>query len=157
MNWEIAGVLAEALSAVAVLVTLVYLAVQIKEARKHLQISSHQARTDRNIHIALSGVQDAEYQRIHAKNRAGEPLTEEEMHHAGSYWTAVMRHFEDLHYQRELGSIDDETWHANKSGIALAMSSPWGVYMWEKRVRNFRKPFVTLVNQIISEGVKNEV
>ena len=153
MNWEIVGAIAEALSAVAVLATLVYLSVQIKEARKQLQISSHQTRTDRNIHLALSGVQDEVRRRILAKNRAGEPLTEEEMLHLGSYWTATMRHFEDLHYQRELGSIDDETWHANKNGIALAMSSPWGTYMWEQRVRNFRKPFVTLVNQIISENV----
>ena len=152
MNWEIAGVLAESLSAVAVLATLIYLATQIKETRKHLQISSHQVRTDRNIHLSLAGTQDELYQKVLRKNRSGEHLSEEELLHAGMYWAAAMRHFEDLHYQQELGAIDDATWGANKAGIALTMSTPWGIYMWEKQVKNFRKPFVVLVDEIRSEG-----
>jgi len=153
MNWEVVGATADALSAVAVLVTLVYLATQIREARKHLQISSHQTRTDRNIHLATLGIQDEKYQQILKKNRTGESLSENELLHAGSYWTAAMRHFEDLHYQRELGAIDDDTWRANRAGIARSMSVPWGIYMWKERARNFREPFVALVDHIIRDGV----
>ena len=37
----------------------------------------------------------------------------------------ALRHFEDLHFQRSIGSLDDETWEANLSGIKRRASDPY--------------------------------
>jgi len=35
-----------------------------------------------------------------------------------------LRHFEDLHFQRTLGNIDDETWGANLQGMSNLANRP---------------------------------
>lgn len=147
MNWDAIAAIAQAIAAIAVLVTLIYLARQVHEARKMLQVGAHQSRTDRNIQILLSQATDPTYMAIREKVRQGEDLSDEEMHHAAIYWLAFMRHFEDLHYQRKAGVIDDDTWHANLAGIRASFEAPWSKRLWRDRHRMFRKSFVDLVNE----------
>lgn len=112
-----------------------------------LHIGAHQSRSDRNIQILLSQALDPTYMAIRDKTRRGEELSDQEINHASVYWLAFMRHLEDLHYQRKVGVVDDDTWHANLAGIRASFEAPWAERLWRERHRIFRKSFVDLVNQ----------
>ena len=49
MTWDQLGAMGELVSGVAVLATLLYLAVQIRQAKNLMLSNAHQSRTDRNI------------------------------------------------------------------------------------------------------------
>ena len=49
VNWEQLGAIGELVSGIAVLATLLYLAIQIRQAKNLMLSSAHQNRTDRNI------------------------------------------------------------------------------------------------------------
>ena len=73
MNWEAIGAVGELLVAVSVLATLVYLALQVRDARKLLLVSAYQSRTDRNLHLASMRNQHPEISHIGRKIRVAVP------------------------------------------------------------------------------------
>ena len=151
MNWDAIGAIAEALSAIAVLLTLVYLSFQVRDTRKQLRLNSHQARTDRNIKLHLARSGDADYQDIVEMAFRGEQLSDKQYEKLFGHWAAAMRHFEDLHYQYHAGAIDEETWEANQGGLRRVMSLPWSKLAWEKNQVQFRKTFREVIDQIMAE------
>lgn len=115
MNWEAIGAVGEAIGATAVVLTLGYLAMQIRDTRKLLRANVHQARTDRNIQILLGRLQFP----IPSPEKiaSGQELSLEEQLNLRAHNAIALRHFEDLFYQRSLGLVDDETWSANRFGM----------------------------------------
>lgn len=115
MNWEAIGAVGEAIGALAVVLTLGYLAVQVRDTRKLLRASAHQARTDRNIQIMLGRLQfpPPSLEKI----ASDQELSSEDLANLRAHNAIAMRHFEDLFYQRSLGLVDDETWDANQFGL----------------------------------------
>ena len=58
MNWEAIGAAGEVLGAVAVFVTLVYLATQIRHAREESRRALSQARSEANRELIALGLED---------------------------------------------------------------------------------------------------
>ena len=56
---------------------------------------------------------------LEAKILAGEQLSQEELVDAREYISRMLRDFENIHYQYNLGVIDDEIWAANLRGISF--------------------------------------
>jgi len=71
VNWEAIGAVGELVGSLAVLVTIIYLAVQVKHARRQMQIASQRQRyeTFRNLTLEIS--RNPELRRIYAKLREG--------------------------------------------------------------------------------------
>lgn len=148
MNWDQIGAIGELVSGLAVLITLVYLAVQLKQA-KHLMLSNaHQSRTDRNIALVHFLVNDDQSLRGFTGNLDFSDLDDLQKSRATLLFSATLRHFEDMHYQFELGVIDDDTWEANLVGIQGATASLAAKEMWKRCKHMFRKPFVDLVDSL---------
>ena len=61
MNWEILSGLAELSSALAVLVTLIYLAIQVRQNNTFAQAQAMQARTDTQINMISFVMSDPKY------------------------------------------------------------------------------------------------
>jgi len=150
MNWDQIGAISELVSGLAVLITLVYLAVQLKQA-KHLMLSNaHQSRTDRNIALVQFLANDDQSLRGFTGSLDFNSLDDLQKSRATLLFSATLRHFEDMHYQFELGVIDDDTWEANLVGIQGATASPGARAMWQRCKHMFRKPFIDLVDSIIN-------
>ena len=115
MNWEAIGAVGEAIGALAVVLTLGYLAVQVRDTRKLLRASAHQARTDRNIQFLLGRLQFPAPSP--EKIISGQEFSSDELSNLQAHNAIALRHFEDLFYQHSLGLVDDETWDANLVGL----------------------------------------
>lgn len=115
MDWDAIGAIGEAIGALAVVLTLGYLAMQVRDTRKLLRANAHQARTDRNIQIMLGRLQfpTPSLEKI----TSGQELSLDELANLRAHNAITLRHFEDLFYQRSLGLVDDETWEANQFGL----------------------------------------
>jgi len=72
VSWQIVGAVAEGASAVGVLMTLAYLAVQVREARRLLLAEAHRNRTDRKM-LLFSRFSDSAIQRCDAHARRPAP------------------------------------------------------------------------------------
>jgi len=151
MDWEAVGAVGEVGGAVAVVVTLIFLVRQIRDNTRSTNASAHSERTNRNIDLALwSG--DNGIGEIRRKLAAGSEISEREREILFVHDMAVLRHFEDLHFQRGVGLIDDETWAANLSGITRRARSPGFDQTFERGKYGLRSSFRALLEESMANS-----
>ena len=111
------------LANIGVLVGLLVVIVELRQTQDSIAASGHSARTDRNISQlewqVANGIAE-----LRSKFASGEDISETELILLRRSNQMFMRHFEDLHYQRQLGIIDDETWEASLEGIQMVANFP---------------------------------
>ena len=104
MNWDALGAIAELIGVVAVLITLVYLATQVRQSNQmqRQQISTEQTnRYHSNSHLLAS---NPDLMTIYRKAMIGEDLTEEERRRFGTFMFALILDFEEMFYLHEEGA-----------------------------------------------------
>jgi hypothetical protein len=121
MNWEAIGALGDAVSGVGVVVTLVYLALQIRQNTKALKVSAYADFVTRHLHNLEIETQHAE---LIARSRSpsfSEPSASELMvliaHHSG-----YLRNGDALFYQFQQGLIDRSRWDSVAAMVAGVIS-----------------------------------
>ena len=150
MTWEQLGAIGELVSGVAVLATLIYLAMQIRQAKNLMLSNTHQARTDRNISLTQFLANDDQALKQYIGEITTEKMNDMEKQRAIFIFSMSMRHFEDMHYQHQLGVVDDETWDANKAGVRRFVSTDTGGELWASSKHMFRAGFVKVVDELRS-------
>jgi len=137
LNWEAVGAIGELLSALAVLITLVYLAVQVRQSKALLERNEkislsqvHQARTDTRVNIHIAQFNNAVYaNRLYAIWNDPDfvaELTEAELSQARAMMMASIVIQDNALYQSNLGLLDEDTLNASMEVIK-------GNYeVWEK-------------------------
>ena len=61
---------------------------------------------------------------IGAKLAAGQEITSEELRNAREFADRLLRHYEVMHYQDQIGVLDEEIWKNNADGIRSFVSGP---------------------------------
>ncbi len=120
VNWEAVGAIAESIGAAAVLVTLVYLARQIKHSSEVTKVASYHQAIDQ---IVQAGV-DPDFSLLRAKFELGEPLTETEKIRSDLLSTAFLFGHEVLLHLHSKGQIDDLLWKNIFDNNLLFLKSP---------------------------------
>ena len=112
MNWEAFGAIAEGLGAGGVILTLMYLATQIRQNTKALKVSSFQATTQslisQNDLIAGNGELAAILEREWSGQ--GDSLDPVERLRADCAIVSNLRTLEDQFYLRDEGLLDSRSW-----------------------------------------------
>ena len=153
MNWDALGAIAELIGGVAVLITLVYLATQVRQSNQmqRQQISTEQTnRYHANAHILAS---NPELVTIYRKAMVGEDLTEEERWRFGSFMYALILDFEEMFYFHEDGAQYEFRWHGMQMSIYRYLSSPGGNAWWESvKHKQFTPPSVRRIDELLEQG-----
>lgn len=103
------GALGEFVAAVAVLVTLIYLALQIRQTRKAVSASAHQAVSDISIHLYTTASSNVSLAAALAKsNLPDATLSNTERYQCTAFWTAMIRNTENMYHQYEIGLLTEE-------------------------------------------------
>ena len=150
MNWEALGAIGEIVGAVGVIVTLGYLAVQIRQNTKSLRASTFQgAIRDVVEHLdQLAG--DAELTRIwFAGIRDFESLSSEDRQRFAVYTNSLLRRIENVVYQTSQGTLDPASWDGVRASLKDTFSNP-GIVAWWKRARH-------LFNRQLQDFVEGEL
>lgn len=134
MNWEAIGALGEILAAITVVVTLVYLAIQVRHSKELLERNEkitlsqvHQARADSriNLHLSSAAFENSEkYAAIWENPDAVDDLNPEERARAQNMMLASTVLQDNALYQAELGLLDQQTLQASTQ-IIVANYTVW--------------------------------
>ena len=127
MEWELVGVFAEVVSAVAVIVTIIFLAFEVRNNRNAVQSSSLDALATGFSAINSNVIGDAEFTKIWETGLASpDELTSQERIRMSMHLQCYMNHYTALHKYHELGVLPDEEWQSYLNAISGILNTPGG-------------------------------
>ncbi len=153
MNWEAIGAIGELVGAVAVFVTLLYLAIQLRLNTRALRSSTFQeisVSTAMNMQIIATTPGMSE---LILKAQAGlDALNEEERIRFGALIMSCFRRIEAVHIHQSMGTIEarytEGFRRSSLSSLAHTGISEW----WDTAQDAFTEDFVFWVNSQIEAG-----
>ncbi|MGR8949725.1 MAG: hypothetical protein ACU84Q_16910 [Gammaproteobacteria bacterium] len=150
MNWDAVGALAELLGAIAVIATLFYLAIQIRENSQMMRSTIREQRFASNQDLLLKFAGEAEFL---TKLENESELSEEENTKAAYMLRAAFRLMESSEYQYRKGLFDEEEWQAVRTSIGNYVSgSPPFRKFWAVHKNEFSPGFRKCVSQLQNES-----
>jgi hypothetical protein len=137
-------------SGFAVLTSLIYLALQVRQAERNQQVSIRHSRVSRTVelHLALAdpAVADAW---LHGTVSPQE-ITQTELSQFINLCRAHFFHFEDSFYQREEGLLNDSAFETVVAGARLLARSPGLRAAWKIARPNFGGRFLDFMDGVVA-------
>jgi hypothetical protein len=144
------GNIGEFVASIGVLVTLIYLAIQIRQNTATTQVQIRQAIADSQFANINSRATDAQLPMIIMKANRGEPLTEEEEYRLYFHLDATMRQFENIHSQYVAGVLPEKDWAAISTGMMRTLRSSSVRGIWSGMRDAYNVDFSATVDKILS-------
>lgn len=117
MNWEAVGAVAELLGVITVIVTVMYLALQVRHATSVAKSVARQTAAQMNIETIGVSLDSQILSVASMKATKGEELTPEELSNYLRWIWMRMRVVENAYFQFQDGLLDLEAWTAHTSYI----------------------------------------
>lgn len=145
MNWEAIGAISEGLGAIAVIVSLFYVAVQIRQNTRVMRAAAKQSLTDSSQAYIYKLVDNSD---IWLKLTKGvDAATPDEDVKMSLLVRAMLRGFEAQCYQYDAGLLEDDEWLALKSAITNICGLPGVQNHWLQH-----RPFMSKRLQGVVDG-----
>ena len=144
MNWEALGALGELAGAIAVIATLVYLAVQVRYAKRQIEINGIYSRAQTSVGTLAPIVNDPEFAALVLK--AGHPrfgdfgLDAADAQRVGAWLHMWMQVEQANHYMLPEGTHDEL--------LRFFLSIPGYAEFWETNKNAYDKEFVARMDSI---------
>ncbi len=153
MNWEAIGAFGELFGAVAVVLTLGYLAVQVKQNSLGMKVVA-------KIDIEKSFgeytdliVQDSALLELQLRGMKGDELGEIEAARFSLLMQKATRSFSSMYYQYQTQGLSEDQWYESYRLIRWFTHAPGYRSWWKQNERNYRSEFGNYLNKIFdSEG-----
>ena len=127
------GALGEFIGAIGVVVTLVYLALQIRHNTRAVRSSMHQDMIESTLRIAESMSDNGELVRIVIKADADyDDLTTEEHYRFEAYAERVFGNFESVYYSYRNSMVEEDLWEAWKTSYLSDISRDSVRRFWQE-------------------------
>jgi len=148
MDWNAIGAVGEILGALAVLVSVFYLATQIRQNTKSIKASAERelGSNSNAAGMALSATQIPIL--VVKASKDISQLTEEEIAQFGWWLNATLRHWETAFYQFQEGYISEDSWEGLFQQIRMFMQSDGVQRYWAARKNTYRSDFRELIDGI---------
>lgn len=148
MNWDAIGAVGEVVGATGVIISLLYMAYQIRQSRLALKSgASADASTSLRAltEVIMSDSQQTEL--FLTGLRDPDSMTEAQRDWAIQLTHALLRQFETLHFQFTNGALDQELFTSYKRGFAANLKEPLGRAYWDRNGHLFTKRFQLFVDE----------
>ena len=153
MNWDAISAVAELLGAVGVIVSLGYLAHQVRQNTRSIRAAAYQAWFASYDSLSNLLLGDAEFDAL-AHRAASDPrgLTPDERRWFFGVLRRAFRQFENLYYQHREGMIDRELFDAWLSIYARSAEGPAFAEFWKAESDIFSAPFREFIGREFAAG-----
>jgi len=156
------GAVGEIVGAIAVVVTLLYLAGQIRQNTQVARSATRQAITQGATDFARNLTESGELTDLLHRSLDGQALEPNEMLRVQAFFYMTMRQYENIHYQHLSGMLDEADWSGFRENLKGLFGTTLCYDYWGMEHRFYNPTFQGLVKQIISElqverGVTSEV
>jgi hypothetical protein len=151
MNWEAIGAIGEISGAAAVVVSLIYLATQVRQNTKVARASTRQGITTSAMLGGQTMVESEHLVPLMVKQQNGDELSDEEHLRLQAFAFMTTRNWENIHYQFLSGMLTKSEWAAFRQNLkALYQSENWQDY-WEREQGIYTEAFRNEIESILLE------
>ena len=148
MNWDAIGAVGETVGALAVVISLVYLATQIRNQNREAKISSVHEITEA-FRQAITSFQDAQRATVYTKALNDyDGLSEAEKLQFISMVQGLLRVWEEAFYQFTEARLDERVWNAWVAQYRDWISSSGFQRVWAIRKHTYSPDFQAFVDNI---------
>ena len=153
MNWDAISAVGEILGAIAVFVSLIYLAIQTRNNTKALRSSAfHQVRESFS-EVSLAMVSDPTMGLLVNRAIMNDPsLTDEERIRYEYFLTTFVRRGESAFFQSSEGTLQMETWIGIKETIAISLANEYGQAWFKSSSSRFTKDYVAEIAKALDKA-----
>jgi hypothetical protein len=153
VNWEALGAIANVLTAVGVIATLIYLAIQIRQNTKAVRSSSIQNLVQSFSTTAQAAVENEYIIPLLLKANSGtDSLTEEERARLHFWFIMTFRRFEGVYFQRDLGIVDADVIDGFERSHIAILASKSAQEWWANSKEIFNAGFVSYLEHLLQKG-----
>jgi hypothetical protein len=144
VNWEALGAIGEVAGAIGVIVTLLYLSIQIRQNSKMMKANTKQSISDASQQLIYQMSSEAEVMEKSYFND-DENLTPVEHRKAWFLCRAMLRGFESQIYQHGVGLLDDAEWANLKRVILETTRYPGFISLWPELAESVSDPLRNII------------
>ena len=153
MNWEAVGAVGELIGAVTVVITLLYLAIQIRQNSQAVKNSAAQALlSELNDSLRVASSEPTTARAVILGQTLFEELSEEGRAQFITWIFAWMRTIEQAYFQYVQGSIEEEIWEGQMAHLRQLIHAPAVKEWWSRRRFFFSQRFQNYVDEIGTLG-----
>lgn len=152
MNWDAVGALAEALGAIAVIVSLIYVAMQVRQGtqQSRMNAQSELVRELGNISQAVAADSDLA-DIVFEGSESPESLSPVEQMRFRSFLNHLFTLFEQQFLFRREGAVNDETWVPVDTMVSDFLAEPGVRWWWSGRSSYHTEAFQRYVAQKLGD------
>ena len=140
----------------ALVASLIFVGLQMKQAHQIAQAATYQARTDSEMSIFNLIFESEALEQSMVKDLLGQPLSDYEKQLMRLHFNPRMMYYENAHFQWEQGMITDDHWRAQRNGLSAAGSTDLFYDWWQVNRDNWRVSFAQVVDEVLAELVPAE-
>lgn len=143
------------LASIGVILSLIFVGVQIRQSRDIAIADIYQQRTALLLDNFYVDVPAETEFRAFMKERAGEPLDPDEEYALTNRYAARIAYWENNHFQYQIGLLPEEQWEASKNSIRGQASQQAFLDTWESERFQLRSSFADEVDGILDEAANH--
>jgi hypothetical protein len=155
MDWIAIAAISEIAGTIAVVVSLIYVGVQIKQNTTVARSTARQSVTELMVEAGSNMVQDSTLAAALLKNMKGEHLDDVERLRLLGHANISMRNFENIHYQFRTGMLTEEEWLGFKMNLGAVFEWPLIRTYWENEKQFFSPVFQAEIDSILESAPQN--
>ncbi len=149
MNWEAISSIAEIVGAAGVIISLIYIAFQVKQNTKASKAATRQALADGAQRLASDVVEGDDMARIMMDAMNGIEIKPHETFRLQSRCYRDLRFWDNAYYQYTEGLLTEEEWDGFRENLKLLMQFPTYSDYWSKFQVMFSAPFRDELNNLL--------
>lgn len=151
------ALVAEIISGMAIIISLIFVGIQIKRNTKATQASTFQAIADLDINLLLNFGNSKKLAKLISTFRDNpNSLTEEDQNHGFYLFGAEVRHVENLFLQYENNMLSEKHWQSRKALVdGIVLSNGFGALLKHPFRKYFDGSFIEYgISQRIKMGIE---
>ena len=152
MNWEAAGAIGEIIGALAVFLTLIYLALQIRQNTKAVQASAVDASISKVTSVRQSMYESAEIAGIYVAGLANpDDLDELSRTRFRLLMHNVLMSISNIYSQTNFAGLSSSMWESQLVLLKRVVTSPGGQWFWKEYQLEFDETFREQIEAILQD------
>ena len=156
MNWEAIGAIGEIIGALAVVVTLAYLAVQVRNSTRIARSATRQAIAETAMEHGKHLISDRELMTALLRDFKGQDQDSVDWARLMAHNYITMRHYENIYYQQLAGMIEPDEWRGFRENLQAVLEWRSMRLFWKNEGHYYSDAFREEVSAIQSELSENE-
>lgn len=153
MNWDAIGAVGELIGAAGVIISLVYLAGEIRQNTKSLRASAYDSITSHIAELNKLIITNSEVASIIEegdKDRSG--LSKDKRKRYDAFQSIRFRHYDNLHYQYRHDLLEESRWQPLQNALAHHLQKPGVVSSWNQYRKTLNMEFAEYVENLIRDS-----